>query len=294
MAEEKGLALQRRRSSRARPSGSRPTRSGSGRFSRTCCRTRLKFTENGRGLAARVRRPPTARVSFAVRDTGIGIPAHQQDVIFEAFRQADGSTHRKYGGTGLGLSISRDLARLLGGDITVQSAPGEGSVFTLTLPLVYASGADVRTGAGRRRAAARRRRSAAARPRATGCSAPSSAAARSRPIAIEDDRDQLTPDARRILVVEDDPRFAAILRDLAHELGFQCVVTHSANDGLAAAVDLPSERDPAGHQSARSFRAGRARSAQAQSADAAHPGARRCRSPTTRRRRSSAARSATR
>ncbi|MCE1194204.1 MAG: CHASE3 domain-containing protein, partial [Acidovorax sp.] len=94
----------------------------------------LKFTEQG---AVSLTVTPGAdgdTVAFAVKDTGIGIPAHQQDMIFEAFRQADGSTHRKYGGTGLGLSISRDLARLLGGHISVQSAPGEGSVFTLVVP----------------------------------------------------------------------------------------------------------------------------------------------------------------
>ena len=78
--------------------------------------------------------PQTGCVAFAVRDTGVGIAPHQQEVIFEAFRQADGSIHRKFGGTGLGLSISRDLAILLGGSIGVQSELGTGQHFHLTLP----------------------------------------------------------------------------------------------------------------------------------------------------------------
>ena len=191
----------------------------------------IKFTEQG-GVQVRVFRTPDGQVAFAVRDTGIGIPLHQQAIIFDAFRQADGSTHRKYGGTGLGLSISRDLARTLGGDISVQSAPGEGSVFTLTLPTTYKPD-DASAGAVGTLPIA------PTRPLAVPAAAVAPPAAAASVLAapeIDDDREHLTPGARSVLIVEDDVRFASVLRDLAHELGFQCVVTHSAGDGLAAAL----------------------------------------------------------
>ena len=181
----------------------------------------LKFTERG-AVSMRVTARPDGQVAFAVRDTGIGIAPQQQGLIFEAFRQADGSTHRKYGGTGLGLSISRDLARLLGGDIAVESTPGEGSQFTLTLPAEFPG-------------------TASGRPERTPSPPPAVVPAQLPPPARdegapEDDRERLTPSARLILVIEDDPRFAAILRDVAHELGFQCVVTPTAGEGLQAAA----------------------------------------------------------
>jgi CheY-like chemotaxis protein len=97
----------------------------------------FKFTEQG-GVTLRIRRLADERVSFAVSDTGVGIPPEKLRVIFEAFQQADGTTSRKYGGTGLGLSISRELAKALGGEIHVSSTVGEGTTFTLVLQMRYA------------------------------------------------------------------------------------------------------------------------------------------------------------
>ena len=106
----------------------------------------IKFTERGE-VRLKVRPGSTGRVVFEVHDTGMGIPKAQQQVIFEAFRQADGSTSRRFGGTGLGLSISRELAYRLGGGIEVDSEPGRGSIFTVDLPVEFVNGAAPSTAA---------------------------------------------------------------------------------------------------------------------------------------------------
>jgi signal transduction histidine kinase/CheY-like chemotaxis protein/CHASE3 domain sensor protein len=184
----------------------------------------FKFTEAG-SVRLVLDRVEGDRIALSVIDTGIGIEPEQQRDIFEAFRQADGTISRKFGGTGLGLSISRELARLLGGSIALSSKPGEGSRFTLTIPLVYdaalvsARAEPVLEGAA---------------PRAT----PAPAPVKKRPAVshrrVDDDRDGLVT-GRILLVVEDDANFASIVRDLAHEMAFQCLVASTAEEALTLA-----------------------------------------------------------
>ncbi|WP_407293023.1 response regulator [Stutzerimonas zhaodongensis] len=191
----------------------------------------FKFTEKG-SVELRVTRHGE-QLAFAVRDSGIGIPADQQEVIFEAFRQADGTTNRRYGGTGLGLSISRELAQLLGGTIEVTSEPGAGSLFTLIVPENYRAPVDVQeTGV---------------LPELEPIEIPSLPASLT-PIAsmpvrtledseqsLADDRDGF-PFDRSVLVIEDEPQFAGILRDLAHELRYSCLIAQNADHGFDTAV----------------------------------------------------------
>jgi signal transduction histidine kinase len=194
----------------------------------------LKFTDNGEVELTISPGPAKGTVLFAVRDTGIGIAPYQHELIFEAFRQADGTSNRKYGGTGLGLSISRDLARLLGGDISLTSHVGRGSTFTLTLPVTPASAND-------ERAAVRfeaRSPAPSAPPMRLSTRSAQTAPRPQQQRLVEDDRDSLDKRRRVVLVIEDDPRFAQIIVDLAHERDFQCVVAGNADDGVALANEV--------------------------------------------------------
>jgi CheY-like chemotaxis protein/signal transduction histidine kinase/CHASE3 domain sensor protein len=195
----------------------------------------IKFTEQG-AVTLHIE-PRTGGVAFVVRDTGIGIPASQQQRVFEAFHQGDGALNRRYGGTGLGLSISRQLAGLLGGDIELSSVEGEGSQFTLRLPLqtpVSPSPAELPMLV----------------PELPSLIPPlpsTRETATTAPPAFADDRAELdapigvdAPSRRLALVVEDDPTFAAILYDLAHEMQYRCIVATQAREALAlASAHLP-------------------------------------------------------
>ena len=225
LAQEKGLALELD-IARDVPDTLRTDPQRLGQVLKNLLSNAIKFTEEG-FVALRVTRAPGRMLSFAVQDTGIGVAPDQHELIFEAFRQADGSTHRKHGGTGLGLSISRDLAKLLGGTLSMTSTPGQGSVFTLLLPMNLL----VVSTAPAQRVQADAPGLPADAARAVPAATPGEPAA---PAVLAEPASSETH-ARTILVIEDDERFAGILADLAHEMGFGCLTAHTATDGLAMA-----------------------------------------------------------
>lgn len=207
----------------------------------------FKFTPQGGKVLLRIKQPDrqvkftnphllnsSHVIEFSVTDTGIGIPLEKQQLIFEAFQQADGSTNRKFGGTGLGLSISKMLVAMLGGEMQLHSEQGKGSTFSMYLPLdakqipVHSLNSDssgdefsssveqkaVETGNENRRSFAEETP------------------------AIADDRDSLDGSEPVLLIVEDDVQFARILLDMAHEKHYKAVVATHGDVGLRFAEEI--------------------------------------------------------
>ncbi len=228
----------------------------------------LKFTHQG-SVRLKVYRPeptipfknpalkPDQVLAFAVIDTGIGMAPDKQRSVFEAFQQGDGSISRVYGGTGLGLSISREMVKLLGGEIQLQSEEGQGSTFTLYLPLDGQSVQPQTLPAGEQGkpyvpfehlaaitspARVNDPQSAIAAPAQPATPAPKTAVpTAAKPINTgnsaqpADDRDTLAPGDKSVLIIEDDPAFARVLLGLSHNRGYRCLVSLTGSAGLQLA-----------------------------------------------------------
>lgn len=179
----------------------------------------IKFTEKG-SVSVQIKRGSDEAVAIEINDTGIGIPAEKIESIFQAFQQVDGSSSRIYGGTGLGLTISLRLAQLLGGDIHVTSTEGQGSRFTLILPL-KSDGPIEKT-----------------------VSLPLDLAQHpdQSSVKLEGDHEKATRQGETILVIEDDEAFAKIVCDISRRRGFKCLI---ASDGLTG-LDLAKRHCPTG------------------------------------------------
>ncbi|HEY1100035.1 MAG TPA: response regulator, partial [Myxococcota bacterium] len=194
----------------------------------------FKFTDRG-SVTLRVFTDDDSRISFAVKDTGVGIAADKHDFVFEAFRQIDGGSARKHNGTGLGLSISRDLARLLGGTITLRSAVGDGSTFTIDIPRVWNTAEAQPTSTLSAVSPTSTTPARVSTRSATPIRLPRAATPMQLP-RTRTPRSQPPRAARSILIVEDDPAFSKLLADTARSLDFEPLLANSADSAFDLAL----------------------------------------------------------
>ena len=206
----------------------------------------FKFTEQGSVTVqiAPSDRPsaftsPAPMIAFTVADTGVGINPEKQAIIFEAFQQADGTTSRRYGGTGLGLSISRELAQRLGGRIELTSQPGQGSTFTLVLP-IEVRGEEKGERKEEPRISSQRSETLKTQnsklKTQTDLTDPALLTPYHLPLnEVDDDRTLIQPGDRVLLIIEDDIHFVRILTDMARQQGFKVLSSLRSQPGLALA-----------------------------------------------------------
>ncbi|RYD55445.1 MAG: response regulator [Sphingobacteriales bacterium] len=175
----------------------------------------MKFTPRSGTVTTHMSVSQDNQLEIAVTDTGIGIAPQKQQLIFEAFQQADGSTSRKYGGTGLGLSISKELIRRLGGEIKLKSEEGQGSTFTILLPLSKSD------------KVVRDLKPAEPMPDTVDIKKPLAEQTK-----IQDDRGSIVKGDKLILIVEDDMDFARLVKNFAHDKGYKAIVAMAGDEGL--------------------------------------------------------------
>ena len=191
-----------------------------------------------------------ALIQISIKDSGIGIPLEKQKSIFKAFQQADGTTSRHFGGTGLGLSISRELAKLLGGEITLQSEEGKGSTFSILISqdlnenevkpeTAKLSGLSLETPQIQPIRKSEKNNSSTASSAANQSGSTGNVASPTTPESVQseneevyDDRREISPGDRSLLIIEDDPRFSSILADVAREKGFKVLIAGDGETGL--------------------------------------------------------------
>lgn len=190
----------------------------------------MKFTSSGSITLQISTGENEEQMNFTVIDTGIGIAEEKQKMVFEAFQQADGSTQRKYGGTGLGLSISRELARLLGGKITLKSTEGVGSAFTLHVPTIFKENQEQNP-----EPEAEQKPKKIIFPPVEVVEEPKRFISERIPESVEDDRDSISEGDQIILIIEDDTAFAKILLNFARSRNYKVIVAVRGDEGIELA-----------------------------------------------------------